>query len=626
MNSTAFPIRPTQKEKAPANSEALDTGLLETENAAERVPESEAAKWALNMFLSNHELHPFRDINEIDQLKQRPIPDPAALCQGSYVDLRSLEDICRERYDDQGKPKGKMNSTQGKILCMLHIRLICKHVDLYCACRASNATKALRRIPGKYQILSRLWREGIQKPLDGLRLFPVAHKLLNRFIDTIYPLLVTLSRESRGPPEERTQEEGTPKMHTSEEGIHQRKSSQKDLSKEGPSQESTHKEDPSAEENIIAEILGDVSRYRRAYETDKNKAWNWQIVSISWFVKVAIGIPAQGRIWHHIGVVSNPVAIQRLSWFAKSESVSDPFADAVMSKLPVLTRFFTDNTACLLLTPEPATAFIRTVGLHYYLSGKVKAEAAPPRPLEVVLYDLEKANFLNLLVSSQAKKHYAQAVIWWRDCGAGMAIMLHCAWNQKWLTKADRPAKWAPMEEDFERAVEAEAARKSATGTVLRRPNAIHTDDNNPNVVSKALPSWFDPDQEILDLTRDADNKVMLLQDFWEIPPWLPFLYTRLMILLIQSGTEDNRRHRQDSAGWGSIAAALNAIREILVSILTRSYFYPRLGGVLYSGKHVIYSSQQGAYNKPFSASGQCSPYHRQRELRPSRPRRPGRR
>lgn len=262
MNSTAFPIRPTQKEKAPANSEALDTGLLETENAAERVPESEAAKWALNMFLSNHELHPFRDINEIDQLKQRPIPDPAALCQGSYVDLRSLEDICRERYDDQGKPKGKMNSTQGKILCMLHIRLICKHVDLYCACRASNATKALRRIPGKYQILSRLWREGIQKPLDGLRLFPVAHKLLNRFIDTIYPLLVTLSRESRGPPEERTQEEGTPKMHTSEEGIHQRKSSQKDLSKEGPSQESTHKEDPSAEENIIAEILGDVSRYR----------------------------------------------------------------------------------------------------------------------------------------------------------------------------------------------------------------------------------------------------------------------------------------------------------------------------------------------------------------------------
>jgi hypothetical protein len=114
-------------------------------------------------------------------------------------------------------------------------------------------------------------------------------------------------------------------------------------------------------EDTWIECLGDLGRYRMAFEDDDiHDREVWANVSRSWYSKAADKTPYIGRLYHHLAILAKPNILEQLFYYCKSLGVTNPFHPARESILTLFDPIFsTDN-----VTPKSTLVDTRFIQLH----------------------------------------------------------------------------------------------------------------------------------------------------------------------------------------------------------------------------------------------------------------------
>jgi hypothetical protein len=176
-------------------------------------------------------------------------------------------------------PECTSQSNHWQTAVNLHRTLLDWHVDFLLACDHVAATPEIRALPSRLQMLSRIWRHGIQALLDillhraELRNFLISHiylayQVMALFYETIPRFL-----------------------------------------------------------DCWIECLGDLARYRMAIEGDQEKHTHWAGVAEEWYLKASNRHPYIGRLYHHLAILSRS-GLHKLAAYRKSLTCVVPFLNA----------------------------------------------------------------------------------------------------------------------------------------------------------------------------------------------------------------------------------------------------------------------------------------------------------
>jgi hypothetical protein len=220
-----------------------------------------------------------------------PNPDPilpsqlATEVKAIYAGLVMVEQKCIEvvRAQTLEANGGRtLTKNQWQALIALHKTLLNEHHDFFLASQHPAASQPLKRLPAKYTMPARMWRNGIHSFLELLR-----HSLpgsLEHMLTFIYIAYSTITLLYETVPEYK---------------------------------------------DTWIECLGDLGRYRMAIEDENMRDRDiWTGVARDWYTMASNSSPAVGRLYHHLAILARPHPVQQLSYYAKSVCVSLPFPSA----------------------------------------------------------------------------------------------------------------------------------------------------------------------------------------------------------------------------------------------------------------------------------------------------------
>jgi hypothetical protein len=170
----------------------------------------------------------------------------------------------------------------------------------------------MRRIAAKYAMAARMWRHGIHPFLEILRRrLPESREHMLTYLYMSYSMVVLLY------------------------------------------------ETVSTFEDAWVENLGDLARYRMAIEDDEIRDREiWTVISRNWYSQALDMAPAQGRLYHHLAILSRPNVLQQLYYYSKSLCVEMPFLSARES---IMTLF----EPLISHTSNPQQADLAAIGLEF---------------------------------------------------------------------------------------------------------------------------------------------------------------------------------------------------------------------------------------------------------------------
>ncbi|KAK2021895.1 hypothetical protein LX32DRAFT_645989 [Colletotrichum zoysiae] len=271
--------------------------------------------------------HPLVEDNTEVMIKQpetRPISQEQLVAEvkGIYAGLVMVESKCIEVDNAQSSTKDtspKLNNEQWQALIALHGTLLHEHHDFFLASQHPSASPALRRLASENAMPARMWRHGIHSFLELLcHRLPASLEHMLTFIYLAYSMMGLL-----------------------------------------------YETVPTFEDTWI-ERLGDLARYRMAFEDDNLKDREvWTSVSHHWYSKASDIAPTTGRLYHHLAILAHPNALQQLFYYAKSLCVPIPFLSARES---IMTLFDPHLNGTLTRLQEIDAAFVRAHGVLF--SGK----------------------------------------------------------------------------------------------------------------------------------------------------------------------------------------------------------------------------------------------------------------
>ncbi|KAK9468767.1 hypothetical protein V1512DRAFT_257829 [Lipomyces arxii] len=175
----------------------------------------------------------------------------------------------------------------------LHESLLEEYEDFLLICNLVNATSSILNLPRKYKIPSRLWKNGISKLLESLRLhLPNSYDALVSFIYYTYRTVARL-----------------------------------------------YEFVPTNTETWL-ECLGDLARCRMGVENISGDRKVWQDTAFAWYVQSLFLTPGVGRLYHHLALCSEPVVLDQLYYHSKSLLACTPFLPSHESMLPLFAVAF----------------------------------------------------------------------------------------------------------------------------------------------------------------------------------------------------------------------------------------------------------------------------------------------
>lgn len=214
----------------------------------------------------------------------------AAEVKGIYAGLVMVEAKCINidnaqmtalREANPGK-RPKMGPEQWQALVTLHRTLLYEHHDFLLASQHPSSSPALNRLAAKYSMPARMWKHAIHSFLEVLRHhMPKAIDYMLHFIYLAYSMMALL-----------------------------------------------YETVPAFEDTWI-ECLGDLARYRMAIEEeDMRDRETWGGVARFWYGKASDKNPGVGRLYHHLGILARPSALQQLYFYSRSLTSIQPFYNA----------------------------------------------------------------------------------------------------------------------------------------------------------------------------------------------------------------------------------------------------------------------------------------------------------
>ncbi|KAJ5319154.1 uncharacterized protein N7506_011858 [Penicillium brevicompactum] len=218
------------------------------------------------------------------QLKTLPITEEQLVneVRGIYTGLVMVEKKCIEIDKQQAESKLELSPSQWQSLVAVHRTLLYEHHDFFLASQHPSSGSILRPLADKYSMPARMWKYAIHSFLELLRQkLPGSMEYMLDFIYLSYSMM-TLLLESVS--------------HFKETWI---------------------------------ECLGDLARYRMAVEEFDYKDRDlWAGISRYWYNQDAANIPENGRIQHHLAVLSRPDRLQQFFHYTKALTCVRPFASA----------------------------------------------------------------------------------------------------------------------------------------------------------------------------------------------------------------------------------------------------------------------------------------------------------
>jgi hypothetical protein len=301
-----------------------------------------------------------------------------------YAALVLVEAKCIKLDNVHMNASGNLSFEQWQALIAVHRTLLYEHHDFLSASQHPATNSSLRKLATKYSMPARMWKHGIHSFLEVLRRrLPGSLDYMLQFIYMAYQMIGLL-----------------------------------------------YETIPSFEDTWI-ECLGDLARYRMAVEElDMRDREAWGGVARDWYSKTSNKNPDVGRLYHHLGILARPNAIQQAYFYCRALTCVQPFESAMES-------------LSLLLSPlaklEPERAAIPYVDgvdsmflcLHARFLKSRSLDCASRFPVVVTAYRLR----LDTQIQRQALK--------WKDHGVYIAVTNISAcfgygYYDSWLSKAYR--------------------------------------------------------------------------------------------------------------------------------------------------------------------------------------------
>ncbi|KAI9852186.1 MAG: hypothetical protein M1824_002067 [Vezdaea acicularis] len=236
----------------------------------------------------------------IRQPKARSISQEQLVAEvkGIYAGLVMIEAKCMDVDAKQTKAAqeaepGKLpelTQEQSQALIALHRTLLHEHHDFFLASQHPSASPSLRRLAGKYAMPARMWRHGIHSFLELLRhRLPGSLEYMLQFIYLAYSIMALLFETV-----------------------------------------------PSFEATWI-ECLGDLARYRMAIEDEDPRDRDiWTATAREWYTKAGDQKPSEGRLQHHLAILSRGNPMQQLYFYSRSLTCQIPFSSTRESILTLI--------------------------------------------------------------------------------------------------------------------------------------------------------------------------------------------------------------------------------------------------------------------------------------------------
>ncbi|QSL67078.1 hypothetical protein MERGE_001465 [Pneumocystis wakefieldiae] len=228
-------------------------------------------------------------------------------------------------------------------LSELHGALLFLYINFLLLTQHPSASLSIMKIPIKYTIPARLWRNSIYTYLEILRSqLPYTIEHLISYILFSYSQITVLL------------------------------------------------ETVSAFENEWIECLGDLARYRMAIEEIDMKSRNhWSNVSKYWYIKGLMNLPTLGRLYHHLAILSKDNILKKLFYYSKALVVSKSFSYARGSILSLFYPIFIHKESSCFSEASKYSGLINNyIKLHGLLFTQLKLD-----DFETILND-----FLSLLI------------------------------------------------------------------------------------------------------------------------------------------------------------------------------------------------------------------------------------
>lgn len=228
-----------------------------------------------------------RHVNMIPQPDSKPITHDqlAAEVKGIYSALILVEAKCIKLDSAQTATESKHKNLpheQWQALIALHRTLLYEHHDFLSATQHPSARQSLKVLVTKYSMPARMWKHGIHSFLEVLRhRLPESIDYMLQFVYIAYQMMALLY------------------------------------------------ETVGAYRETWIECLGDLARYRMAIEeNDMRDREIWGGTACMWYSKASNDRPDVGRLYHHLGILARPNAVQQLYFYCRSLISVQPFQSA----------------------------------------------------------------------------------------------------------------------------------------------------------------------------------------------------------------------------------------------------------------------------------------------------------
>ena len=283
--------------------------------------------------------------------------------KGIYAALVMVEAKCIKLDAAQMSGTKNLSFDQWQALFAMHRTLLYEHHDFLSASQHPSTSSSLRKLATKYSMPARMWKHGIHSFLEVLRRrLPGSLDYMLQFIYLAYQT-VTLLYETV----------------------------------------------PSFEDTWI-ECLGDLARYRMAVEDiDMRDREIWGGVARDWYSKTSNRNPDVGRLYHHLGILARPNAIQQAYYYCRALTCVQPFESAMESLSSLLSP---------LTNVEPERAVIpyvdETDSMFLCLHAKMLASRCQKPGPQLHVYISTYRIWLDTQIRRQALK--------WKDHGVFIAV------------------------------------------------------------------------------------------------------------------------------------------------------------------------------------------------------------
>lgn len=280
-------VAPKQQQKCMPNTKGIGRSIPPNKNESHPLANAQAASLVPQRPASPQE----EDSDEefpVNELIRQPGPcimSPQQLMSevlGIYAAIETVERKCiaiDQGQMDRAAKHIKLSDHNWPALTAVHRTLLHEHYDFLIASQQPTALDQVKRMASERQMPLRLWRFGIHSYLEVLRLhLPESMDFMVNYIMIAYQMLALLF-------------ETVPTF-----------------------------------EVVWTECLGDLARYRMAIENkDIRDRETWAGVAHHWYQKASEKQPDVGRLYHHLGLLARPSALQQVYYYTKALSCVQPF-------------------------------------------------------------------------------------------------------------------------------------------------------------------------------------------------------------------------------------------------------------------------------------------------------------